>query len=131
LTRRDKIRQAISYDRAIRSGHWWSIAATADGNGQPQVLPPFDFEQIDLWVMRLCQFESCWRRHFKRMGVVPFEIAYEDLVAGYDGTISAILGFLDLPFSKDLIVAPPRLERQADRITEEWVLRYRRIKGLS
>ena len=131
LTRRDKIRQAISYDRAIRSGLWWSIASTADGNGQPQVLLPFNFEQIDEWVTRLCQIESCWRRHFKRMGVVPFEIAYEDLVSAYDSTVRAILGFLDLPFSKDLIVAPPRLERQADETTEEWVDRYRRIKGLS
>ena len=43
--------------------------------------PPFDFEQIDEWVTRLSQFESSWRRHFQRVGVEPFEIAYEDLVA--------------------------------------------------
>ena len=59
LTRRDKIRQAISYDRAIRSGLWWSVAATADGNGQSPLVPSFDFNQIDEWVTRLCQFESC------------------------------------------------------------------------
>jgi len=131
LTRRDKIRQAISYDRAIRSGLWWSIAATADGNGQPQGLPSFDFEQIDEWVTRLCQFESCWRRQFKRMGVEPFEIAYEDLVAGYDSVVREILRFLDLRFSEDQNLAPPRLQRQADEVTEEWVDRYKGIKGLS
>ena len=131
LTRRDKIRQAVSYDRAIRSGVWWSTAATAKGNGQPQVPPPFDFEQIDEWVTRLCQFESSWRRHFKRMGVVPFEIAYEDLVGAYESTVRAILLFLDLSFANDVKVAAPRLQRQADEVTEEWVARYRRIKGLS
>ena len=34
LTRRDKIRQAISYDRAIRSGVWWSIADEWRGPAQ-------------------------------------------------------------------------------------------------
>ena len=34
LTRRDKIRQAVSFDRAIRSGVWWSIGTTANGNGR-------------------------------------------------------------------------------------------------
>jgi len=134
LTRRDKIRQAASYDRAIRSGAWWSIRATANGNGQTPareaVPPPFDFEQIDEWVTRLSQFETSWRRHFQRAGVVPFEIAYEDLVQGYESTVVAIVRYLELPISEDLRVAHPRLEKQADDVTEEWVDRYKTLKGL-
>jgi trehalose 2-sulfotransferase len=134
LTRRDKIRQAISYDRAIRTGVWWSIPTTANGDGHTPVPiaepPPFDFEQIDEWVTRLSQFESSWRRHFQRVGVEPFEVAYEDLAAGYERTVLAILGYLDLPISEGLKVAPPRLEKQADDVTEEWVDRYKRQKGL-
>ena len=134
LTRRDKIRQAVSYDRAIRSGVWWSISTTANGEGQnpapAAVTPPFDFEQLDEWVTRLTQFETCWRRHFERVGVKPFEIAYEDLVLNYESTVVAVLGYLELPITEDVQIARPRLEKQADQVTEEWVDRYKRLKGL-
>jgi LPS sulfotransferase NodH len=129
LTRRDKIRQAISYDRAIRSGVWWSIRHGDEQTPAPNALPPpFDFEQVDGWVSRLSQFETSWRRHFQRVGVTPFEIAYEDLVLAYESTVLAILSYLELPIADDLIIAPPRLEKQADDVTEEWVERYKRLK---
>jgi trehalose 2-sulfotransferase len=133
LTRRDKTRQAVSYDRAIRTGVWWSIRSATTGNGNSPTptaeTPSFEFERIDEWVTRLSQFETSWRRHFQREGVEPFEIAYEDLVQDYEATVLAVLGYLGLPISTDLKIAPPRLEKQADLVTEEWVERYRRLKG--
>jgi LPS sulfotransferase NodH len=134
LTRKDKIRQAISYDRAIRSGVWWSLRPGALGNGEtpapaPVVVPPFDFAQLDLWVTRLTEFDSRWRRHFKRVGTEPFEVAYEDLVLSYESTVFSILRYLDLPISASVKIAPPRLRQQADQVTEEWVRRYEEIKS--
>ncbi|MGD0040990.1 MAG: Stf0 family sulfotransferase [Isosphaeraceae bacterium] len=131
LTRRDKIRQAVSYDRAIRSGVWWSVSANAysQTSTPPSApAPPFAFEKIDDWVTRLTEFESNWRRHFKRIGVEPFEVAYEDLVENYESTVHAILRCLDLPISEARKVAPPRLRKQADEVTEEWVQRYQELK---
>jgi LPS sulfotransferase NodH len=128
LTRRDKIRQAISYDRAIRSGIWWSVAEQGDVQSPGSltaVPPPFDFAEIDYWVTRLTQFEAAWRRHFKRLGVVPFEVAYEDLADNYDAVAKDVLAHLDL--SPHVAVAAPRLQKQADEVTEEWVDRYRQI----
>jgi LPS sulfotransferase NodH len=134
LTRKDKVRQAVSYYRAIRTGVWWSIRASANGNEQSLTQsaerPPFNFEQIDEWVTRLTQFETCWRHHFRRAGVRPFEIAYEDLVRAYESTVLEILGYLDIPMHAGLLVAPPRLQKQADELTEEWIDRYKRLKGL-
>ena len=130
LTRKDKLRQAVSYDRAIRSGIWWSIPVNAGPptSESPSVpAPPFTFETIDDWVIRLTEFESNWRRHFKRIGVEPFEVAYEDLSESYEPTVLAILRYLDLPLSEARKVAPPRLQKQADRVTEEWVQRYREV----
>ena len=131
LTRRDKIRQAVSYDRAIRSGVWWSISANAYHQTPTPGLvpaPPFAFEKIDEWLTHLIEFESNWRRHFKRIGVEPFEVAYEDLTASYESTVRAILRYLDLPFAVGREIAPPRLRKQADEVTEEWVRRYQELK---
>jgi LPS sulfotransferase NodH len=131
LTRRDKLRQAISYDRAIRSGAWWSIAAPADPQtpALPSVsAPSFVFETIDDWVTRLSEFEAHWRRHFQRIKVEPYEVAYEDLAEDYESTVHAVLRHLELPLSEGRKVAPPRLRKQADPVTEEWVRRYQELK---
>jgi trehalose 2-sulfotransferase len=123
LTRRDKIRQAVSYDRAIRSGLWWLIPKKARGNGESptpaSIISPFDFEQIDEWVARLTEFDLNWRRLFERTGIEAFEVAYEDLAESYESNVLTVLRYLDLPVSAGQQVAPPRLQKQADDLTEE------------
>ncbi len=133
ITRRDKVRQAISFHKAIRTGTWWSIRANADGSREAPpptsgTTLPFDFEQIDYWVGRLAEFEANWRRHFEGLGVKPFEVAYEDFVGTYELTALAILRYLGLPISEDLKIASPRLQIQADEVSEEWVHRYHELK---
>jgi trehalose 2-sulfotransferase len=133
LTRRDKVRQAISYYKAIKTGVWWSIRP--DPTQPPLtptpacVPPPFDFEQIDHWVNRLTYFDSRWRRYFEALGVEPFEVVYEDLVEAYESTVLAILRYLEIPFTEGMAVAPPRLKKQADEVSEEWVQRYHALTG--
>ena len=78
---------------------------------------------------RLTEFESNWRRQFKRIGVEPFEVAYEDLAENYESTVHAVLWFLELPTAEGCSVAPPRLRKQADAVTEEWVQRYHELKS--
>jgi LPS sulfotransferase NodH len=129
LTRRDKVRQAVSYYRAIETNVWWSVrtGAMADrGNVAPT--PQFNYEQIDHWVTRLSHFESSWRRHFERAGVTPFEVAYEDFLGAYGPTVLSILRYLELPVTEGLSIAPPRLEKQADEVSEMWVRRYREMR---
>jgi LPS sulfotransferase NodH len=126
LTRRNKIRQAVSYDRAIRSGVWWSISANVDEQTSVPA-PPFVFETIDDWVTRLTEFELNWRRHFRCLGIEPYEVAYEDLAEAHESTVHAVLCYLGLP-TEGHKVATPRLRKQADAVTEEWVERYQELK---
>jgi trehalose 2-sulfotransferase len=128
LTRTDKLRQAISYDRAIRSGVWWSIRGEIAENPD-ESQPEFQFETIDEWVTRLGEFESNWRRQFRKMGIAPFEVAYEDLISEFETTIVSILSYLNLREVATGEIAPPRLRKQADKITEEWVRCYQELKS--
>ncbi len=134
LTRRDKVRQAVSYHRAIQTGIWWLIRPQAARNEEtpptaPGPAPSFDFERIDHWVTRLTFFEAEWRRYFERLRVEPYEVVYEDFVGTYELTVLAIHRDLGLPISEGLKVAPPRLRKMADEVSEEWVQRYRELKG--
>jgi LPS sulfotransferase NodH len=129
LTRRDKVRQAVSFYRAIETKIWWTFRAEGPANRPaPPPAPPFDYEQIDYWVTRLADFESSWRRHFERAGVAPLEVVYEDFLGAYDSTVLSILRYLELPITGSLTVAPPRLEQQADEVSQAWVHRYREMR---
>lgn len=88
-----------------------------------------DFKVIDFWVSELTSFEASWRRHFERLGVEPFEVAYEDFVVSYESTVLDVLRFLGLPASDGLTIAPPRLQKQADEISEAWVRGYLEMKA--
>ena len=58
LTRRDKVRQAVSYYRAIETNVWWSVQTDAVAErGRTAPSPQFDYERIDHWVTRLANFE--------------------------------------------------------------------------
>jgi LPS sulfotransferase NodH len=130
LTRKDKVRQAVSYYRAIQTDVWWSFEkGKGEAGGAAPTLRRSDCEKIDYWVGELAKFESHWRRHFARAGVRPFEVAYEDFVLNYESTVRAILRYLGLLASDDLKIAPPRLQKQADEVSEEWIDRYREFKG--
>jgi LPS sulfotransferase NodH len=80
------------------------------------------------WVARLTEFDLNWRRLFERTGIDAFEVAYEDLVESYESTVLTVLRYLELPVSAGQQVAPPRLQKQADLVTEEWVRRYQELK---
>jgi LPS sulfotransferase NodH len=130
LTRRDKVRQAVSYYKAIKTGVWWSTQSQPNGNREDAPpIPEFDFEEIDRWVRQLTSQEEDWRRFFARAGVEPFEVVYEDFVGTYDETVCAILDYLELPTSRGFPIPPPRLLKQADEVSEEWVRRYHEIKS--
>ena len=113
LTRRDKVRQAVSYYKAIKTGVWWLIRPYGDRNQEippPAPAPPVDFEQIHHWVTHLTFSEAEWHRHFERIGARPLKVAYEDFITSYESTVRAILRYLGLPHTGEVTVAPPRLQ---------------------
>lgn len=125
LTRRDKARQALSYYRACKTNRWWEI----DGDRQAQsatssVQPQFDPKAIEQLEFVLQQNDSSWSSHFESTGVRPLTIYYEDLVADYAGTILHMLNWLEVAGAGAVYISPPRLKRQSDSKSEEWLTQY-------
>jgi len=57
---------------------------------------------------------------------MPLVIDYEDLSASYESTIAAVLRYIGLAQDAPASLPPPRLRRQSDAISDDWVYRYRR-----
>ncbi len=129
LCRRDRLRQAISYVRAIQTHGWWD-SAVAPGPSAPArpELERFDVQLIDRAMTLLGSMHDRWSRYFAAIGVTPLEITYEDLTGDPAAAVGAVLDHLDVPRPVDPTTAHAPFRRQADDVTEEWVHRYLRIR---
>ena len=118
LSRRDHLRQAISWVRAVQTMSWQS---THDERHTAE----FDAEHIGRKVGRIEREVDAWRSLFERYGIDALEVVYEDLVADQAGTVDAALAHLGVEPPPGFTVDQPQIKRQADALSDEWVERYR------
>jgi trehalose 2-sulfotransferase len=119
ITRNDRLRQAISWLRALQTHKWASDHEVPVR--QPEV---FRREQIDNLIAGVVERERRWEMFFADSGIEPLRITYEDLVAAPEDTVVAVLGHLGLEHAGSIPVGTPTLRRQADDLTGDWVSRY-------
>jgi LPS sulfotransferase NodH len=117
VTRRDKVRLAISWWRAIQSGEWHRR-----GGAEPAASPAYDYDAIAHLVLEANVREADILAQLAQWRVVPYEVVYEELVADFAGTVGGLLRFLELP---DAAVPAPALARMADDVSEDWHRRFR------
>jgi LPS sulfotransferase NodH len=120
LSRRDKVRQAISYFRAGNTGEWARVRGTPPSQNWTLA---FNFQEIDSLLPLMHYRDAAWRTFFDNCGIAPHRIYYEDLVQDPTQTVLDILHYLRLspPDCSGLVA---RLRRQADELSEDWERRY-------
>jgi trehalose 2-sulfotransferase len=119
ITRRDTLRQAISWVRALQTHKWASDHEVRVRH--PEV---FRREQIDNLIAGVVERERRWETFFAHSGIEPLRITYEDLVAAPGDTVAAVLGHIGIEDAGSVRAGTPTLRRQADELTEDWVSRY-------
>lgn len=124
LTRRDKVRQGVSFYRALETNRWRSTDRGAVG----VAVPPFSFEAIDRLAQLSTGEDDEWGKTLQARGVSPLVVTYEDLAADPVSVANRVLAFLDLP-ARSTSPAAWRHERQADTLTDAWAERYWSIKA--
>jgi LPS sulfotransferase NodH len=129
LTRRDKIRQAISYLRACQTNQWWLIEGVAPGK-RKECVDKLSFDPLAIARLEkiLAQNDCRWQHYFESNQLCPLKIYYEDLVADYSGTIISVLKWLNVPDAESVCVGRTRLKQQSDSLTEDWLAAYRKLK---
>lgn len=122
MTRRNKLRLAVSWWRAIKSGEWHrrrgQAASTADLSGG------YDLMAIDRLMQEAVVREAGIQELFSEAGIVPLEVVYEDAVQDLGTTVNRVLESLGLP-PVESDYSSVDLERTSDQLTEEWVQRFR------
>lgn len=123
LRRRDKVKQAISYEKAWQNGIWVE-KADADEEYKEHLLPTvYDREHIECCLDILLMTEADWSQYFKVNKIDCLNIWYEDLAADYGSTMQTIYHFLGV---KDQKVIEPVLRKLANVSSDDWNARFRR-----
>lgn len=122
IVRRDRLRQAMSFYRAMRSGRWVD-------DGHPAPRPRYDREAIERYRQELEAQERAWQAFFADNDIDPTPVVYEDLARDYEGTARAVLKHLRITPPRPMYLGERRLARQADALTERWMRRFLRESG--
>lgn len=122
MTRRNKIRLAVSWWRAIQSDEWHK--ANGEQREQVDLSNSYSFDAINHLYNECSMREAGIQEFFTEGGFTPLNIFYEDFIQNYEGTIRTILDYLELD-SRSISIAPPALTKLADDVSEEWTQRFR------
>lgn len=124
MTRRNKVRLAVSWWKAIQSEEWHreqgKLPVAAD------LKDKYSYEAIAHLFAECNMREAAIQEFFDEGSIVPLTIVYEDFILSYQQTIKNILKYLELSDVENISIPSPPLEKLADKISEEWVQRFRR-----
>jgi LPS sulfotransferase NodH len=122
MTRRNKVRLAVSWWRAIVSGEWHR--KYGEKPQEHDIAEKYNFDAINHLFIESTICEAAMEQFFSEEGIVPLTIVYEDFILDYEGTVMKVLEFLNVPL-ENVKVSPPSLDRLADDVSEQWVQRFR------
>jgi LPS sulfotransferase NodH len=123
MTRRNKVRLAVSWWRAIQSGEWH---LKPDEQRQPiDLSQAYSFDAINHLYNECSMREAGIQEFFAEGGIAPLNIFYEDFVRNYEETVRSILDYLGLD-PRAASIDPPALTQLADEVSEDWAQRFRK-----
>ena len=120
IHRRDTTRQAVSLWKALQTQKWRRDSDEEIGGQGLR----FNFAAVNHLKLRIDEHNAAWQSFFEGCGVEPLEVVYEELVENYEGTVTRALAGIDIPVPEDFAIVEPRMKRQADELSEEWVRLY-------
>lgn len=129
MTRRDRVRLAVSWWRAIKSQEWHRPRRSDTPVGPPDPQPPppdnmFDRDAIRHLLVEAEAREVAIHAVLGRWCITPHTIVYEDFIASYDATVRGLLEFLEVPGRDAVVIPAPAFDRLSDDTTEAWYRRY-------
>jgi len=117
FTRRDKLAQAISYSKAMRSGAWFANTPTQE---------PCDYDEAHIQKCEdlLWRQEKSWEHVFDITNTCPLRVTYEEFMAAPDAVVQAILQYVVPGALMRQRLQIPQIEIQRDTLSEEWKQRF-------
>jgi trehalose 2-sulfotransferase len=118
ISRRDRVRQAVSFALATQTDQWTSL------HEPPADPPTYDAEQIRGMVDWIDREEIAWNRYSAARDAPVLRVVYEDFVDAIEETVLDVMRFLQIELPADFRLPQPTLHRQAGPLNDDWVERF-------
>lgn len=125
LTRRNKVRQIVSWWKAIQDQIWHLEHDKHHRNDETFYEERYDVAALTHLFKENVLMECAMQEYFSQYNIIPFVVVYEDFVSDYEKTIKNIISFLEINETK-LNVGKPFYSKTSDEDSEKWVERFRK-----
>lgn len=120
INRRDKLAQAISMAKAFQTKSWTSLAEP------DRTALRYDRQHIARCLEEAETQRLGWLRWFETNNITPLVVNYEDLLIDRASVVQGIADLLEVEGGEADEVDLVKIEKQGDRINDEWIERFRR-----
>jgi LPS sulfotransferase NodH len=121
LERKNKLKQAISFSKALQDGIWREEEGE-DETYKEYVTPAvYDREHIECCFDLSLANDQYWRHYLRSNQLSYLHMYYEELTANYQEEMAQIHKYLGI---KDQDIVLPPLRKQSTGLSEEWEKRF-------
>ncbi len=124
LTRRNHVRLAVSWWKAIVTQEWHRPAGGQRPYNLESIRDRYDRDAIRHLVQEVAFREAAIQDFFTAANIQPLTLVYEDWIQQPTEAVYQLLQYLGLSTEGVKVVAPT-YDRLADQLTDEWVERFR------
>lgn len=117
MRREDSLLQAISLWKAIQT-QCWRMDVGGDRDGRICNVS-FSYEAIAYLQKALVEEDACWESYFRRIGIIPIVVRYEELSANPIKVASSVLTQLGVSVGREKIYST--MKRQRDDTSLLWM----------
>lgn len=124
LSRRHKIRVAVSWWKAIVDNQWHLKSGESRKQNEDYYRDKFNLDALEYLLKENAVREVAMQDFFDHNQITPLTIMYEDLISQPQGSVQMVLDYLGLEVP-DLSNIKNTFRRTSDEISEAWVTRFR------
>lgn len=126
IRREDKIRQAVSLVKAMKTGYYTSIQ---QDQAEVQSYSPNNIEYDEMLLHKVYQRlkleDEQWDALIHKNSIQALRINYEEFTQNYESSIREALRFIGIESWSNAVIKSNPLRKQADNTNEEWVRRFK------
>lgn len=124
LTRRNKIRQAVSWWKAIKDNVWHLDATQHYSEEEEFYDKNYDFAALSHLFKEATLRECAMQAYFSKNKIQPMTLVYEDMVEDLNHTIHLIIDYLEIEHD-ELHIQEKFYKKTANSNSEKWVQKFR------
>lgn len=125
LTRRNKIRQAVSWWKAIKDEVWHLELGQSQKEAAAFYKDHYDFDALMHLFKEATLKECATQAYFDQFDIRPLTIVYEDMIKDFQGTLQQVLAYLEIE-ATGVQLPNKYLQKTATDLSEQWVQRFRK-----